>query len=308
MALTLIESAKVEQDPLRQAVIEIYAQTTPILQVLPFENITGNAISYNREETLPGVGFRGVNEGFDESTGVLNPMTETLVIAGGDLDVDKFIVDTGNSGTRSAQEAMKIKALGHKWSEIFIKGDSEVNSREFDGLQKRLGGSQVLSNNTAANGGPLSLEKLDEAIDLVDAPNYILTNKALVRRLTAAARSVSLSGTIVYEKNQFGQRVAVYNDLPLVIMDPNGSVFPTLGFDEAASGGGTSNCTSMYIVTLAPMMLVGIQNGGVDVRDIGELEEKPVLRTRVEWYNGLSMYHPRAAARLRDITNAPVIL
>ena len=91
-------------------------------------------------------------------------------------------------------------------------------------------------------------------------------------------------------------------------MDPNGSAFPTLAFDEVASGGGGAVTTSMYIVSLGDQMLTGIQNGGIDVRDLGELEGKPALRTRVEWYNGISIYHPRAVARLRDITNAAVIL
>ena len=35
-----------------------------------------------------GIAFRGINEGYDESTGVLNPQTESLVICGGDSDFD----------------------------------------------------------------------------------------------------------------------------------------------------------------------------------------------------------------------------
>src|SRR4051812_38115870 len=112
MALTLIEAAKLHSgDALRQSIIEIYASSSDILRVLPFENIAGNALRYNREETLPGVGFRGINEGYTESVGVLNPQVEPLVIAGGDLDVDKFILDTMGQDQRATHEAMKLKAL-----------------------------------------------------------------------------------------------------------------------------------------------------------------------------------------------------
>lgn len=91
-ALTLIEAAKLESgDVYRQAVIEMYAGSSDILGALPFTSIAGNAYKYNRESSLPGVGFRGVNEAYTASVGVLNPLTEALVIAGGDLDVDKFI-------------------------------------------------------------------------------------------------------------------------------------------------------------------------------------------------------------------------
>jgi len=82
MALTLLEAAKLETgDIIRQAIIELYAGSSDILTALPFESISGNALKYNRESSLPGVGFRGVNEAYTPSTGVLNPLTEALVIA-----------------------------------------------------------------------------------------------------------------------------------------------------------------------------------------------------------------------------------
>ena len=59
---------------------------------MPFDKISGNALGYDREETLPGVGFRGVNEAFSEDVGIINPMTEVLKIMGGDMDVDRYIV------------------------------------------------------------------------------------------------------------------------------------------------------------------------------------------------------------------------
>lgn len=115
MALTLIEGAKTLNNPIDQAVVEIYAKEAPILGVLPFMSISGNAYKYNREDALPGIGFRGVNESYSESTGVLNPLTEALVIAGGDLDVDTFIVATEGGNRRAIETAMKIKALSLAW-------------------------------------------------------------------------------------------------------------------------------------------------------------------------------------------------
>src|SRR3954469_3977170 len=112
MALTLVEAAKINSgDVVRSAVIEMFAQESDVLMTLPFENIQGNALKYNREAALPGIAFRGVNESFAESTGVLNPVTEALVIAGGDLDVDRFIIQTQGQGVRATHESMKVKAL-----------------------------------------------------------------------------------------------------------------------------------------------------------------------------------------------------
>lgn len=137
MPLTLVEAAKLNSGQVkRSAVIEMFAQESDVLRVLPFDNIAGNALKYNREEALPGVAFRGVNESFDESTGVINPLVESLAIGGGDLDVDRFIVTTQGQGIRSTHERMKVKSLAQDWARVFIKGDSESNPREFDGLPR----------------------------------------------------------------------------------------------------------------------------------------------------------------------------
>ena len=80
MALTLLEAAKRSQDPVQSAVIEMYAGASDVLANLGFDNIQGSAMKYNREETLPGIGFRGINESYTESTGVINPQIEPLVI------------------------------------------------------------------------------------------------------------------------------------------------------------------------------------------------------------------------------------
>jgi hypothetical protein len=301
MALTLLEASKKlpAGDVVRQAVIEVFAQETDILRVFPFNNIAGNALKYTQEETLPGIGFRGVNEGYTEGTGVLNPQTENLVIMGGDLDVDNFIIKTMGDDQRAAQESMKLKALSHTFSHNVIKGDSETTPKQFDGLQKRLGGNQVISNNTGAN-DPLHLPKLDELIDAVDNPTHLIMSKAMRRVLTQAARDTAVGGFITFEQDEFGRRQMVYDGLPIVIADGNGDLFATLAFDEAATNSGTA-ATSIYCVSFMEGMLHGIQNEVPDVRDLGEQDEKPVMRTRVEWYPGMVLMHPRAAARLRDI-------
>jgi len=311
MALTLIEAIKLHRgDVIRSAMIEIFAMSSDILGNMPFDNIEGNALRYNREDTLPGVAFRGLNEGYTESTGVINPLTESLVIAGGDLDVDKFIVDTQGTDQRATQEAMKAKKLSHTIGDKMIKGDSTVDPREFDGLQVRLVGPQIIEADASATDGgdALSLANMDEAIDATDDPNFLYMNKAMRRRFTTAARDTNIGGFITMTQDAFGRTVHNYNDLPILIADRNADVFTTLAFDEVASTGTTATATSIYVLSLREGMLTGIQNGVMDVRDLGELESKSVFRTRVEWYVGMVLLHPRAATRVRGISNAAIVI
>lgn len=297
MALTLLEAAKLNSgDVYRAGVLMKFAETSDILRVLPFTGIAGNSYKYNTEETLPGIGFRGINESFDESTGIINPKTESLAIAGGDLDVDKFLVDTMGTDQRTVQEAMKIKALALAWTKTFIKGDSLSEPREFDGLQVRLTGDGLIANGTTA----LSLAKLDEAIDAVDGATHLMMNKAMRRRLTVAARTTAVGGNITYMIDEFGRQVTKYNDIPILIVDKDNTNTDILGFTEASS------TTSIYIVNMTEGAVNGLENGGMDVRDMGELDTKPAFRTRVEWYSCFGVFAPRSAARLAGITDAAV--
>lgn len=306
MALTLVEAAKLETgDVIRQAIIELYAGSSDILAVLPFESISGNALKYNRETSLPGVGFRGVNESYTASTGVLNPLTESLVIAGGDLDVDKFILDTMGQNQRSIHEAMKVRALALAWTQKFIKGDSASDPREFDGLQTRITGSQKIAAGATANGTALSLAKLDEAIDQTLNPTHLIMSKSMARKFSAAARTTTVGGYISFDLNQLGQRVMSYNGLPIITVDLDNTGAAILPFTEAASSG-TATATSIYVVSLGNEGVLGLQNGGIDVRDLGELQTAPVFRTRVEWYNGFAVFNGRAATRLWSIADAAI--
>lgn len=308
-ALTLVEAAKLETgDVVRQAIIELYAGSSDVLMNLPFNDIPGNAMKYNREESLPGVGFRGVNEAYTPSTGILNPLTEALVIAGGDLDVDKFIVDTMGMAQRSTHEAMKVRALSLAWTKKFIKGDNQSDPREFDGLQVRITGNQKIAAGTTDGGDPLSLAILDQAIDQTLNPTHLLMSKALRRKLTTAARATSVGGYITYEKDAFGRQVTMYNDLPIMTVDLDNTNTAILGFNEASNhANATATGGSIYVLSMGEGGIQGLQNGGIDVRDLGELQTSPLYRTRVEWYNGFAVFNGRAATRVWSISNAAFV-
>ena len=307
MGLTLLEASKlVSGDVQRAAIIELFAESSDILRAIEFNDVPGGALKYDVEGALPGIAFRGVNEAYTESTGVINPATEPLKIVGGDLDVDRSLIKTRGAGIRSVHVAMKVKAMAQKIHYTIIKGDSTTNPKEFDGLQARLTGSQVISNSGASGGAGLSMEKLDEAIDTVDSPTHLIMTKALARRLDKASKSTSLSGTINFEKDDFGRRMRVYNDLPVLIADANdiAAANAALGANESYTGGGTANGTSVYVVSFRDGMLEGLQNEVMEVEDLGHQDAKPVVRTRVEWLVSIALLHPRAACRLRDINQA----
>lgn len=309
MPLTLLEASKQVAgggDSFRAGVMQTFAEQSAILRVLPFETISGSAISYTREQILPGVAFRGINEGYPESTGVVNPITETLAILGGDLDIDTAILKTRGGEVRTQQERMKAKSISHRWGLTFFKGDSNRDPREFDGLQKRIVGTQLIPNGTSnTTGKPLSLFSLDSLIANVSSISYLIMNTQMTLRLNQAARVPAVAGYITYNLDEFGRRVMSYAGIPILDLNRDDAGIDPLPFTEAGPSGGTT-CTSIYAVSFADGQLTGIQNGAMEVRDLGELQEKPAMRTRVEWLAGIACYTGRCASRLYGITDAPV--
>ena len=126
--------------------------------------------------------------------------------------------------------------------------------------------------------------------------------------LSQAARTTSVGGYITYTPDQFGRTVAAYNGIPMLVADEDNTGSQILPFTEANPGGGAAASTSIYAVALGEGQLVGIQNGAIDVRDLGELDTKPVERTRVEWYAGMAIFHGKSVARLRGIKSSAVVV
>ncbi len=296
-AISLVEMLKLNQNRLESAVIETFARTSDVLMTIPFDTINSASVNFVREQTLPGIGFRGINEGYTASGGVMKPITEVLTIMGGDLDVDRFLIQTGGAGARARHTMMKIKALALRWTEAFIKGDSSSDPRELDGLQTRitLSGAQDFPMSSA---GALSCLKVDEAIDEVDSPTHIICNKATRRNLTSYLRT---TGSIEYTTDGFGRKIPTYAGLPLLIVDEDNDGNQILDFSE------TSSTSSLYVVSFGTGMLTGIQDAPISVRDLGEIDGSPVHRTRAEWYAGISAWSGRCAARVRLFTNATAV-
>jgi hypothetical protein len=276
--ITLLEAAKLNPgEVLRNTIIEHFAFSADILRALPFINVNGGAYVYNLEGNLPGVAFRGVGEGYTPSAGIMNPETERLRIGGGDLDVDLATLKMHGDDVRSAHELRKVKALSLTIAAKIINGDSVAEPREFDGLRTRI-----------------------------ENPTHLIMSKKMRNLLSAAASDTTIGGFISFTQDEFGRRVTVFDGLPILVTDYDADGNQVIDFTEVGPGGATATATSMYCVNMADDGVSGLQNGVMDVRDLGELQTQPVMRTRVEWLVGMAVMHGRAAARLWGISNAAV--
>jgi hypothetical protein len=290
MALTLAEAAKLSNDVLLSGVVETIVKDSPVLQRLPFIEIVGNGLTYNREATAPSAAFFDVGDTWTESTPTFTQQTVTLKIVGGDADIDNFLLATRSNiqDVESAVLMLKAKAVRQLWEQTFITGDITGNPKSFDGLDRLCDAGQSLS--MGVNGGSLTLDKLDELVDAVKGgkPEMLLMSRRSRRILNKLART---SGSILEtDRDEFGVMITFYDGIPIGVSDY---------ISDTQTVGTSTDCSTLYAFQAGEGALSGLTSpGGMAIEKVGSLETKDATRTRIKWYTSLALFNVLKLARL----------
>lgn len=294
MAISKSEAAKLSNDLLLRGVIETVVKESSLLNHLPFMQVTGTAVTYSREATMPAAAFYEPGDTWAEATPTFSQHTAHLAILGGDADVDNFLQATYSDANDIEAEviANRAKAVAHAFSDSFFNGDTGTNPKSFDGLHTLIPASQTIS--AGANGAALTLDMVDELIDRVrpGKPELLFMSKRSRRKLKDLRRS---SGSVLETSiNQFGQQVEMYEGIPIVVDD---------FISDTRTLGSGSNLTSIYAVKFGQGAgVLGLEHGDITVERVGELESKDATRTRIKWYCGLGLFNELGAAKLVGLT------
>jgi Major capsid protein GP7 len=314
MAVTLAQAATLSRTELQAGVVETFILTSPVLERAQLLPIEGNAYAYNEESALPAMEFRAVNAAYAESTGAVVQKSESLVILGGDADVDRYIIQTrGNVNDQKAiQTELKVKAAGLKFQDAFFNGDVSVDANSFDGLKKRITGAQILTG-PSANGdnivGTTSAERqlwfdfLDSIIGKVPGAtpenSAFFANDLVLAKHSSAARRETITAD---GADALGRAITTYRGFPMLDAGTRGD--GTRILPQTETKGASSVTSSIYLVKFgrneAERAVTVLYNGPesvFDVRDLGEQDAKPVERVRIEGFLGVAMFGGQAAAR-----------
>ena len=94
MAISKSDAALLSNDLLLRGVIETIVKESSLLHWLPFMQVTGTSVTYNREATMPAAAFYQPGDTWAEATPTFTQHTAQLAILGGDADVDNFLQAT----------------------------------------------------------------------------------------------------------------------------------------------------------------------------------------------------------------------
>lgn len=320
MAWTLAELSKIETDTLRKSVIDTLIMESNLMELVPWETIGQLATTVVKISSLPSVGFRKVNEGYAESIGTFTQKVENISLFGGDIDTDIAIARAKNTiaDARAIQQTLKLKAVAYDFNDHFINGDPTSDPEEYKGLLKRVDdiyaedntiyASQYIDLGDTQDYGILRdsaarfffLDHLSELVYSITGhqPDYLLMNK----KCLLAVRSLLLREKLLtYGKDMFDRQIDMYMGARMIDIGVKADQSTEIILNTETTGGGSYN-TSIYAVKFGIGDATwGIQQYPLEVRDIGELEDKPVYRTRVDWNLGLATVDPRSLSRLYGI-------
>ena len=303
MPFTLTDASRLTQDLLLRGVIDTLITESPVLRYLPFLTVNGSAVTYNREQTAGTAAWYAVGDTWTEDVLGVSQVQVGLKTLGGDADVDAFLQQTyaNPNDLEALAIANKAKAIAYAFNQTFYHGDTAGDPNSFDGLNVLAGTVATAGGYTGsvralshgANGATLTLAHMDELVDAIKpgAPTVLLMSRRSRRKLASLRRAAgSLLDT---GSDQFGRRVLLYDGIPVEVDD---------NLTDSETQGANADCSSIYAVQMGyGTGLMGLQNGGIQVQRLGELETKNARRTRIKWYVGLAAFRLLALARLAGV-------
>jgi len=321
MAYNLADYSRLADSDLKRGVVDIFRRESFAMDVLSWEDSDTLSIQAIRTKELPDVGFRKINEPFSAGKGTVEPIQERIFDMGGQVDVDKLLVRAKSiTDQRALQTDMYTTALAYNFSDYFINGQPTVDEDGFTGLYYRIA-NYVPTQVVAAGGLDVSpdcatldvgfqtlLDHLQSLIHKCDGHKCddLFMNSTMYLRLMSALRQLNMYATT---KDSYNRTIVTYGEggpkihdigckadqLTEIILDTE---HDTTG---ALTGG---NSTSIYAVKTGEKYLMGFQLYGIEVNDIGMLEDGVTYRTVIDWPVGLYHIHPRAFARLHGVVAA----
>jgi len=302
-SVTLIESAKLSQDMLVRGVIETIITVDQFFEVLPFIDIEGNALSYNRENVAGDAGFYGVGDTItSKGAATFTQVTSNLTKIIGDAEVDKMIQATRSNfnDQKAVQIASKAKSVARQFASTLINGDG--TSETFEGLLALLVAGQTVD--SGVNGATLTFELMDELVDRVTDKDgrvdYILMNSRELRVYYSLLRG--LGGATIGDVATLpsGAQVPAYRGTPIFRND-----YIPVDQDKGTS---TGVCSTIFAGTIdegsEDTGIAGItarNASGINIEDVGTSETKDEDITRVKWYCSMANFSELGLAGIDGI-------
>lgn len=217
---TLAEAQKLGLDDLQAGIAETIWTTAPVLSALPFMQISGNALTFNREKTLVDGQYVAADGTITDSSALTNDkVTVSLQPYSGQSDIPNSqlrqqIGVNGGNDLRGIHLMSAAKGVSRKFLTDMVSGT--VANNGFDGLRTLLASTPFSAQVEDAANGDFSLDLVDAAIiRLKGRPDFIMGNGKAEAAFKKALRAAG--GVTTVELN--GQFFTAYDGIPFLRND-----------------------------------------------------------------------------------------
>lgn len=282
---------------LAKGIVEEIIYRDAMFNLLPFTPITGKALVYDREDG-PAVeaDWLNPNDTFNEGGASFKEVVAKLRILGGDVDIDKFLDGTMSDrmSQKAVQIAAKLKTVRAQFQRQVAAGDTSVNPKGFDGLPSLVSPDMRLD----AKENALTFSMLDELRDAVKlGADCFVMRSGTWRAIKQMLRATNGNTAELLIKSNFGMTLPAFDGMPIVIND----------FLSKTEGANKNTC-SIYAVRFNEVDGIhGIYASGlpagIQIEDVGTVQNKDAERIRIKWYAGLALRSTRSLACISGITN-----
>lgn len=262
-------------DKIAQQVVDVFIRESEILELLPFDNSVspsgGSTLVYGYvQEKLPSTAaFRAIGDEYVSNEATLQQLSVILKPFGGSFQVDRIIKSIeAQLESLDHQVRAKVKAAVGVFHDTMINGDTAVNSKAFDGLNKMLVGSSTEYNTTThidlstiAKVKDNADEVYEALLKLINTTNAdaIMVNETMKTKIQTVARVL---GYKTESEMSFGRVVTTIGENGVRIIDlknnysvdQNGAVVttPIIGTQTRRIGS-----TDEYILTTDTALVTG---------------------------------------------------
>lgn len=315
MALTMSQYALQATDPFERAVVQRFATTSGLLDVLGVRKVAGLTYRYRQQDRLPGIEWRRANEGYAESTGLIVPRVEDLKTFGGRFFLDELFLRNQRTGRdaidlQAEQASLKAIAAARELERSILEGDDLVDPDELMGIRRRATGNQVIL--AGSGGATMTLSMVDSLLDAMSrmaGSIHMFGPKAIRRKFTDLARAQGNSVQVNYTSIQdLGEQITRYDGVPFHVVEDDWDVSTIL--DAEDPGDGASDTYSLYALAVGEEMGVQLLAGGggtgddpiARVTSLGKAQQGPPGEIwQLDSDVGMATKHPRSIGRLRAL-------
>jgi hypothetical protein len=314
-----------DRDAILKGVCEWIIKESPLIKKLPFKSIQGNAFKYNVELTLPGASWMDFDQQVTTTSGSIAQRTTDIYMLLQDSNTPKANIALNSTQDPEKNDiALAAKAMAHEFENTFIRGQTSTlsSSKQFKGLMLMLAelesatttdwdglnNEQVVLN--SATSAVLTLTAIDALIDQIKPgkPDMLLMGRRTHRKVTALQRA-SGSGVVMTDPNEFGQRMVLYDGIPMLksdfvpenLPDASSSVTTLSTFNPNTTWADGYNNGAIFALQLGEDKVCGLQSGEMVHERETFVEDYHAIKNRFVWLCGAAAFRKYSLAALVNI-------